>query len=52
MSETLQYSIGPVHLVWRDAGFDIMSVQKADWKARLVSGIYMLQATLVNQIFD
>ena len=36
---------GLAHLVWRDAGYDIMSVQRAGWKARLMSGTYMLQAT-------
>ena len=39
------YPIGLAHLVWRDAGYDIMSVQRAGWKARLMSGTYMLQAT-------
>ena len=42
---TQKYSIGQVKLVWCDLGFDIMSVQKAGWKARLMSGTYMLQAT-------
>ena len=42
---TLEYSIGQVQLVWCDAGHDIMSVQKAGWKARLMTGTYMLQAT-------
>ena len=32
-------------VVWCDAGHDIMSVQKAGWKARLMTGTYMLQAT-------
>ena len=39
------YPIGLAHLVWRDAGFDIMSVQRAGWKVRLMSGTDMLQAT-------
>ena len=42
---TQKYSIGQVQLVWCDAGHDIMSVQKAGWKARLMTGTYMLQAT-------
>ena len=42
---TQKYSIGQVQLVLCDAGHDIMSVQKAGWKARLMTGTYMLQAT-------
>ena len=42
---TQKYSIGQVQLVWCDAGHDIMSVQKAGWRARLMTGTYMLQAT-------
>ena len=42
---TQKYSIGQAQLVWCDAGHDIMSVQKAGWKARLMTGSYMLQAT-------
>ena len=41
---TQEYSIWQVQLVWCDAGNDIMSVQKAGWKARLMTGTYMLQA--------
>ena len=41
---TQKYSIGQAQLVWFDAGHDIMSVQKAGWKARLMTGTYMLQA--------
>ena len=40
---TQKYSIGQVQLVWCDADFDIMSVQKAGWKAKLMSGTYMLR---------
>ena len=42
---TQKYSIWQAQLVWCDAGHDIMSVQKAGWKARLMTGTYMLQAT-------
>ena len=35
---TQKYSIGQVQLVWCDAGHDIMSIQKAGWKARLMTG--------------
>ena len=42
---TQKYSIGQVQLVWCYAGFDIVSVQKRGWKARLMSGTYMLQLT-------
>ena len=42
---TLKYTIGRSHLVWQDASFDVMSVHKAGWKVRLMSGTYMLQAT-------
>ena len=41
----LKYPIGHVHLVWRAAGFDIMSGNKVSWTARLISGTYMLQGT-------
>ena len=44
---TQNYPIGPAHLVWCDAGFDITSVQislsRASWKARFKAGTYMLQ---------
>ena len=42
---TLKYTIGQPHLVWQDAGFDAMSVHKAGWKVRIMSGTYMLKAT-------
>ena len=41
----LKYTIVRSHLVWQDAGFDDMSVHKAGWKVRLMSGTYMLQAS-------
>ena len=40
---TQKYSIGQAQLVWCDAGHDIMSVQNGGWKARLMTGTYMLQ---------
>ena len=45
---TLKHSIGHANLVWCDARFDIMSVQKAGWNARLMHClvlIYVLQTT-------
>ena len=45
---TLKHSIGHANLVWCDARFDNMSVQKAGWKARLMHClvlIYVLQTT-------
>ena len=35
-----KYQIGKVHVIWKNAGFNIMAIKKAVIKARLMTGAY------------
>ena len=40
---TQKYEIGKVHYVWKNAGFNLMAIKKADMKTRLMMpGTYVL----------
>ena len=41
---TQNYKIGEVHYLWKNAGFNLIAIKKADFKAKLMKGTYVLQS--------
>ena len=41
---TQNYKIGEVHYLWKNAGFNLMAIKKAGFKAKLMTGTYVLQS--------
>ena len=41
---TQNYKIGEVHYLWENAGFNLMAIKKAGFKAKLMTGTYFLQS--------
>ena len=41
---TQNYKIGEVHYLWKNAGFNLMTIKKAGFKAKLMTGTYVLQS--------
>ena len=38
------YKIAEVHYLWKNAGFTLMAIKKAGFKAKLITGTYVLQS--------
>ena len=41
---TQNYKIGEVHYLWKNAGINLMAIKKAGFKAKLMTGTYVLQS--------
>ena len=41
---TQNYKIGEVHYFWKNAGFNLMAIKKAGFKAKLMTDTYVLQS--------
>ena len=41
---TQNYKICEVHYLWKNAGFNLMAIKKAGFKAKLMTGTYVLQS--------
>ena len=42
---TQNYKIGEVRYLWKNAGFNLMAIKKAGFKAKLMTGTYVQQST-------
>ena len=42
------YKIGEVHYLWKNAGFNLMAIMKAGFKAKFMTGTYVLYSHLAK----
>ena len=45
---TQNYKIGEVHYLWKNAGFNLMAIKKAGFKAKLMTDTYVLQSNSIS----